>query len=72
MERSASRRRSLQRACDLIHDRAFSSENRPSLPPLPARPAAPLSTAPAKSQKESANEWFRQAVQKEFARLGIT
>jgi hypothetical protein len=66
---SAARRQRLERACEVIHDRAFNPRkyelppSRPSLPPTPAEPTH--------SRKEWLEERFRLGVQKEFARLGL-
>ncbi len=71
MARSANRLRSLQRAFDLVHDRAFNPQKYPIPPSAAAHSAVAVASAPAKSRKECLEERFRQSVQKEFARLGI-
>jgi hypothetical protein len=69
MARSAARLRSLQRACDVVHDRAFNP--RKYLVPETAPVSPPVSPTPPKSHKEWLEERFHQAVQREFARMGI-
>jgi hypothetical protein len=69
MALTAARRQKLQRACDLVHDRAF-NPGRYMLPPAPS-PAPSIPVKPEKSRKEWLEERFQQAVQKEFARLGL-
>ncbi len=71
MPRSANRLRSLQRACDLVHDRAFSPQHDPVAQFGPAQKAPSTSAVPAKSHKEWLEDHFHQSVQREFARLGI-
>ncbi len=66
MARSASRMRSLLRACEFAHDRAFNPHKYKQLPPPPPQPAQ---STPAMSRKEWLEEHFRLAVQKEFAQL---
>jgi hypothetical protein len=71
MTRSAARIRSLKRACELVHDRAFNSRQYHILPTEPlVRPVTPTAS-PAKSRKEWLEERFHEAVQREFTRLGI-
>lgn len=71
MARSAARIRSLERACALVHDRAFNPCWH-HVPPPESRERPVISTAsPAKSRKEWLEEYFDQAVQRECTRLGI-
>jgi hypothetical protein len=71
MARSAAHIRSLARACELVHDRAFNSRRYPVPLVVPLeRPTTP-STSPAKSRKEWLEERFQQAVRRELARMGI-
>lgn len=67
---STSRRQRLERACHLVHDRAFNPRKYepPSLPPA-ITPVAPVE--PVKTHKDWLEERFRNGVQKEFARLGL-
>lgn len=71
MARSAARMRSLQRTCELVHDRAFTPQKYPAVPLIPARRTPAVSATTGKSHKEWLEDHFRQSVQKEFARLGI-
>jgi hypothetical protein len=70
MALSAARRRSLQRAYELMHDRAFCHQRQPV--PSPGRDTGSAKHVPTeKTHKEWMEERFRVAVQKEFARMGI-
>ena len=72
MARSANRIRSLQRTCELVHDLAFQPYPRVVQASHPtAVTNAITATEPPKSHREWLEERFRQAVQKEFTRLGI-
>jgi hypothetical protein len=70
MARSAARIRSLARACELVHDRAFNSHRYVPLAAPLERPET-STASPAKSRKEWLEERFHEAVQREFTRLGI-
>lgn len=70
MALSAARRRSLQLAYELVHDRAFYPQKYPVVSTV--RDPSPAKHVPTeKTHKEWLEERFRLAVQKEFARMGI-
>lgn len=68
MARSAARIRSLQRACELAHDRAF-DPRKYELPPNSPALSTPTPPPPNISRKDWLEEHFRAAIQREFARL---
>lgn len=71
MARSAARIRSLERACALAHDHAFNSHRNHELASALRKRPVMLTASPAKSRSEWLEERFREAVQREFTRLGI-
>jgi hypothetical protein len=69
MALSANRRQRLQRACDMVHDRAF-NPRKYEVPPLPVAPVIAREQR-IKTHKEWLEERFHRSVQKEFERLGM-
>ena len=67
---SASRRQRLERACNLIHDRAF-NPRKYEVRSLPPAPPALTPAQPVRTHMEWLEERFRNGVKKEFARLGL-
>lgn len=73
---SARRLGSLQRAYDSVHDLAFDRTKRPvstrPFSPNPQHAGNPPSNTTSKPRIEVLDERFRAAIQKEFAKLGLS
>jgi len=72
---SARRLRSLQRAYDCAHEQAFDRSRRQPYPERAVCSAAtqtPLPSVPVKTRMEILDERVNQAIQREFAKLGLT